>query len=294
VIFPSAFLAVVVCVFSVAPLRAQIPDEVEVRKVATGLRYPAGLAWSREGYVVVADPLKREIYRLDPNLPPKPTGQNSNAAQGLAYDSQSRLYICEPTARKLVRMDKRGTFETVTESFEGKKLNAPSDVAVRRDGNVYFTDPAFAGAIDHRELTFNGVFHVSSKGETEAVARWQTRPNGVALGADGKTLFVSDADRHVVVAFDLDARGNASNPRDLIRAIAGVPAGLRVDAAGRLFVAAQGVAVYTPAGKLIRTLLASERVIACSFGDADLESLYVSTLKTVYRVRVGVKGALQY
>ena len=290
-VFAALFVLGGLCCF---PIHGQIPEEVEVRKVATGLRFPDGLAWSRDGFLAIADVLKREIYRLDPDQQPKPTQQDANGAQGLAYDTQSRLYICEAETRKLVRLDKRGKVETLAESFEGKKLNSPNDVTVRRDGNVYFTDPAFASAIDRRELSFNGVYRVSPKGELEAIARWQTRPNGVALSADGKTLFVTDADRHAVVAFDLDSKGMATNQRDFVKGIVGVPAGLRLDAAGRLFVGAQGLAIYTPAGKLLRTLLSSERVTNCTFGDTDLESLYIATPKNVYRVRIGVKGALQY
>jgi gluconolactonase len=272
----------------------QIPDEVEVTRVASGLRYPVGLAWSRDGFLVIADGLKREIYRLDTDQRAKPTHQDTNGAQGLAYDAQSRLYICEADTRRLIRLDKRGNIETVAASFEGKKLNSPSDVTVRHDGHAYFTDPAFAGAIDRRELSFNGVFHVNPKGEIEAVARWETRPNGIALSADGKKMFVSDADRHAVVQFDLDSRGAATNQRDFITSIQGVPGGLRLDLAGHIYVSAQGLAIYSADGKLMRTLMESQRVINCTFGGADLESLFAATPKDVYRVRIGLKGALQY
>ncbi len=275
-------------------LVAQIPVEVDVSRVAAGMRYPAGLAWSRDGFLVIADNERREIYRLDPNQRPKPTGQDKNAVQGVAYDSQSHLYICETATRRLIRMDKKGTMETVAASFEGKKLNAPSDVVVRRDGQVYFTDPAFAGAIDHRELSFNGIFHVNPKGEIEAIARWQTRPNGVALSADGKKLYVTDADRHAVVEFELDSKGSTTGSHDFITGIRGVPAGLRLDVAGRLYVGANGLAIYTAEGKLLRTLMDPQRIINCTFGGPDLESLYVSTPKDVYRVQLGIKGALQY
>jgi len=288
---PSIALA---AALGLVPLLGQISDEIEVTRVASGLRYPVGLAWSHDGFLVIADGLKREIYRLDADQRAKPTHQDTNGAQGLAYDAQSRLYICEQDTRRLVRLDKHGNFETVAASFEGKKLNSPNDVAVRRDGQAYFTDPAFASAIDRRELGFNGVFHVGPKGEIEAVARWLTRPNGVALSGDGKKLFVSDADRHAVVEFDLDSKGVATNQRDFITGIQGVPAGLRLDVAGRLYVSAQGVAIYTAEGKLMRTIVESQRVISCTFGGPDLESLFVSTPKDVYRVRIGVKGALQY
>lgn len=272
----------------------QIPDEVEVTRVVSGLRYPVGLAWSHDGFLVIADGLKREIYRLDTDQRAKPTHQDTNGAQGLAYDTQSRLYICEADTRRLVRLDKRGNIETVAAGFEGKKLNSPSEVTVRHDGHTYFTDPAFAGAIDRRELSFNGVFHVNPKGEIEAVARWETRPNGIALSADGKRLLVSDADRHAVVQFDLDSKGVPTNQRDFIIGIHGVPGGIRLDVSGHVYVSAQGVAIYSAEGKLMRTLVDSQRVINCTFGGADLESLFVATPKDLYRVRAGVKGALQY
>jgi gluconolactonase len=272
----------------------EISEKVEVVRVVSGLRFPAGLAWSRDGYLVIADTLRRDIYRLDPDQRAKPTRQDTNGPQGLAYDTQARLYICETTTRKVVRLDKRGKFETVAEAFEGKKLNSPADVTVRHDGHAYFTDPAFAGAIDKRELSFNGVFHVNTKGQTEAVARWQTRPNGVALSGDGRKLYVTDADRHAVVAFDLDSKGTASNQRDFITKIPGVPSGLCFDSSGHLFVSAQGLAVYTPDGAPFRTLLGSERTIGCAFGGTDVGLLFVSTLKNIYRLALGVKGALQY
>ncbi|HVW11923.1 MAG TPA: SMP-30/gluconolactonase/LRE family protein [Bryobacteraceae bacterium] len=276
------------------PLFSQIPAEVPVSTVAGGLRFPAGLAWSRDGFLIVADSEKREIYRVDRNQRPRPTHQDANGVQGLAYDSDGRLYMCETSARKLVRMDKRGKMETIASTFAGKKFNGPNEVVVRRDGQVYFTDPAFAGAIDQRELDFNGVFHAKPGGEVEALARWKTRPNGVALSGDGKKLFVSDADRHAIVQFDLDSRGGATGSRDFITGIHGVPAGLRLDTTGRLFVAALGLAIYSPDGKLIRNLLDSRRVLNCAFGGPDLDLLYVATPREVLEVKIGVKGALQY
>jgi gluconolactonase len=96
------------------------------------------------------------------------------------------------------------------------------------------------------------------------------------------------------VAFDLDRAGAAGNQRDAIRNVAGVPGGLRTDVDGRIYVAAKGVAVYSPEGKLQRTLMGGENTSNCAFGELDLESLFVSARGSVYRVKLGVKGALQY
>ena len=275
-------------------LQAQDWDNIQAERVATGLQYADGMTWARAGFLVFGDVVRNRVYRLDPGVPPKPTPASEGGAQGFAYDSQARLYMCELVNRRLVRMDTRGKTETLAESFQGKKLNSPNDVVVRKDGNVYFTDPAFGSAIDQRELDFNGIFHVSPKGEVDIVAKWQTRPNGITISNDGKTLFVTDSDRHAVVAFDLDGRGGASNQRDIVPKIDGVPGGIRADVNGRLYVAAKGLAIYSHDGKLVHTLLPGEIITNCAFGDNDFETLYASGRKAIYKIRLGVKGALQY
>jgi gluconolactonase len=272
----------------------QLFENIQAERVASGLLYVDGMVWAREGFLVFSDVAKKTIYRLDPGVPPKPTEEDTNGSQGLAYDTQARLYVCEPATRRLVRMDRKGKLEALADAYQGKKLNAPNDVIVRKDGHIYFTDPAFGSAIDTRELDFNGVFHLTPKGELDTVAEWKTRPNGIALTADGKTLYTGDADRHALVAFDLDGRGAASNPRDFIKNIEGVPNGIRTDMTGRLYICANGLQVYSPDGKLQQTMLGKEILTNCAFGDNDFETLYVSGRKAIYKIRLGVKGALQY
>jgi gluconolactonase len=194
----------------------------------------------------------------------------------------------------VTRYDLKGVLEPLAEGYQGKKFNAPNDIVVRKDGHVYFTDPAFGSANDRRELDFYGIWHISPKGELDVVAKWKTRPNGIALTADGKVLYVGDSDRHAVAAFDLDRAGIAGNQRDAIRNVAGVPGGIKTDVEGRIYVAAKGVAVYSPDGKLQRTLMGSENTSNCTFGEGDLESLFISARDSVFRVKLGVKGALQY
>jgi gluconolactonase len=165
---------------------------------------------------------------------------------------------------------------------------------VRKDGNVYFTDPAFGNQQDSHELDFHGVFRVTPKGVVEAIARWDTRPNGIALSQDGRTLYVSNADTQTVHVFDLDRAGEASNGRVAIAKIAGVPAGVRVDDDGNIYVAAEQVFIYSPAGELLRTLRLPETPSNLAWGDPDFGTLYVTARTSVYRIRLGVKGAVPY
>jgi gluconolactonase len=270
------------------------PPRYEAEKVAANLQFVDGLVWSRSGFLAVADVRQRKIFRLDSDPHPKVLRDNDGGASGLAYDLQGRLHICESETRRVTRLDLNGKLETLAENWQGRKFNAPNDIVVRRDGHVYFTDPAFGSANDRRDLDFYGLWHISPKGDLDAVARWQTRPNGVAVSAYGKVLFVCDSDRHAVVAFDLDRAGAAGNQRDVIKNVAGVPGGIRTDVDGHFYVAAKGVAVYSADGKLLRTLLESENASNCAFGEGDLESLFIAARGNIYRVKLGVKGALQY
>jgi gluconolactonase len=183
--------------------------------------------------------------------------------------------------------------EVVADKFEGKRFNAPNDIVVSHSGSVYFTDPAFGWQSDNRELDFYGIYHVAPKGGVKLVAKWQSRPNGIALSPNGKVLYVSNSDERSVRAYDVDKNGDASNERVLVAKVDGIPGGIRVDEKGNLFVAAKGIAIYSPAGKLIHTITTHANPSNCAFGETDLKSLMITERGSLFRARMEVKGATQ-
>ena len=97
-----------------------------------------------------------------------------------------------------------------------------------------------------------------------------------------------------IIAYDLDANGNPSNQRVFISGIDGGPDGLRVAASGNVYIAARGIAIYSPGGKLIQTIELPETPANCSFGGRDLQTLFITARTSVYRVRIAEKGSLLY
>jgi gluconolactonase len=269
---------------------AQDFTDVRMDKVATGYAFAEGPAWSPMGFLIFGDIPNNKLLQFTPGEPASVFRENSNGATGNRFDAQGRLYTCESHSRRVTRTDKKGKVEVLAERWQGKRLNAPNDLAVRKEGDVYFTDPAFGNQQDARELDFFGVYHISRKGELEVIAKPKGRPNGIALAPDGRTLYVSNSDERNVRAYDLDKSGAASSERILISGIAGVPDGICVDEKGDLYVAANQIEVFSAQGKQIGMIATEETPSNCAFGDPDFGSLYITARTSVYRVRLDVKG----
>jgi gluconolactonase len=272
----------------------QIPDEFKIERVASKLTYADSPLWAHESFLLYSDPPTNRIYKLAHGGEPSIFREDSHGAMGMTYDAMGRLYVCETHTRRVTRTDKKGQVEVLAQAWQGKKLNAPNDIVVRKDGQVYFTDPAFGNQTDSRELDFYGVYHVTPKGELTLAAKWATRPNGIALSPNGKTLYVTDSDERTVRAYDLEKDGSATNERTLISGIEGIPDGIRTDEKGNLYVAAREIYVYNGAGKQISHINLGETPSNLAWGDNDFGTLYVSARTSVYRIRLDTKGSVQY
>ena len=280
--------------FLLAPAFPQSFDNVTVDRIATGLVFAEGPVWSRDGYLVFSDVPENKLLQFKVGQKPALLRGNSNGAMGNAFDAQGRLYTCETHARRVTRTDKKGKVDVLVERYEGKRFNAPNDIVVRKDGQVYFTDPAFGNQEDSRELDFFGVYHVSPRGEVELVAKPAGRPNGIALSPNGRVLYVANSDERNIRAYDLDGKGSASNERVLVSGIVGIPDGMRTDEKGNLYLAAKDILVYTPDGKALGSVNLAETPSNLAFGEDDFQTLFVTARTSVYRIRLDVKGSVQY
>ncbi|MFB3825726.1 MAG: SMP-30/gluconolactonase/LRE family protein [Bryobacteraceae bacterium] len=282
-------LAALACALAAAPLpdgrgAGNPASRYAIDKIASGFRFTEGPAWSRDGYLVFSDVPSGRILRLAPGQPAAILHEGLAGPSGNAFDPQGRLNTCETRGRRVVRAGRKEP-EVLAAAFEGKRLNAPNDLAIRKDGHIYFTDPAFGSQSDTRELDFYGVYHLTPRRELKLVARPAGRPNGIAISPDGRTLYVANSDEHNIRAYDLDGKGDASGERVLVSGIPGVPGGLRVDEKGNLWLAAKGVAEYSPQGKLLREIELAEAPSNLAFGDGDLKTIYVTARTSVYRIR---------
>jgi len=227
-------------------------------------------------------------------------------SNGLTINKDGHLVLCQHGDRRLSTMDlaKKGEFKTLADKFEGKRLNSPNDLAFHTNGDLYFTDPPYGlpklMEDPNKELKFQGVYRLKPNGDLTLLTDEMTRPNGIALSPDRKTLYVanSDPEKAYWKKFPVKDDGTVGKGEILFDATdwvkqkkPGLPDGLKVDKDGNLWATGPGgVLVLSPAGKLLGLLATGVPTANCGWGD-DGSTLYITADKNLVRVKTLTKGA---
>ncbi|MCA9058081.1 MAG: SMP-30/gluconolactonase/LRE family protein, partial [Planctomycetaceae bacterium] len=104
-------------------------------------------------------------------------------SNGLALDAVGQLVSCEHGDRRISLLTKGGGKLTLADRWEGKRFNSPNDLAIRANGDIFFTDPIY-GLPGHaedprREIDFCGVYRLQPDGTVTVQSREISRPNGI-------------------------------------------------------------------------------------------------------------------
>ncbi len=265
-----------------------------VEKVAGGVEFTEGPAWfATTGKLYFTDIPNSRIHELTPPSSVSVFREPSGQANGLGIDQNGLLIACEHQGRRVSRTESGGSVVSVAATYQGKKLNSPNDLIVKKDGTLYFTDPPYGG--NPSELGFQGVFRVDPGGVLHLVSDDMSRPNGIALSPDEKVLYVTESEKNYLRSYAVGADGIPSAPKKLVDTSA-TPDGMAVNVQGDLFVATQaGVEVFRPDGTKHGTIPVEvggvkEQPSNCTFGGSDGRTLYVTARKSLYRVTLGVAG----
>jgi gluconolactonase len=226
----------------------------------------------------------------------------SNKVNGTTLDGDGRQVVCEHSTSSVVRLEHDGSRTVLATRWDGKELNSPNDVVLRSDGQIYFTDPPYGrwpgfGVERDRELDICGVFRIDGAGELHLEVADFNKPNGLCFSVDESVLYVNDTEELHIRRFAVAADGSLSGGEVVFTMpgpmaySAGVPDGMKLDAAGNLWCTGPGgLWVVAPDGEHLGTVKSEAVVGNISWGDDDFQTLYLCTSDTVHTVRTTVAG----
>ena len=300
-----AFLAL--ALLSITSLRAAdqpaslIEPGAEVKKLAGDMKFTEGPAWFPATKTLVFSDIpnsKLMQYRDGDGLSVFRTSESSN---GNILDLDGRLITCQHAGRNLVRTETDGSITMLADRFDGKKFNSPNDVAVRSDGTLWFTDPAW-GLTGPGELPGCYVYKFDPRTKTvEAVIKDLAMPNGINFSPDESRLYVADTG------------GNKKNPDAATHGLKGTincyevsqegvlgkklfvidhgSDGMAVDVKGNLHTTNGTLKIHDVDGKLVEEVKLPEGPANCTFGGDDMKTLFITAKTSLYSIRTKNPGA---
>ena len=276
----------------------QIVESSPAECLATGFVFTEGPLWHPEGYWLFVD-VRREpgaIFKLAPGGETEIYREPSNGSNGLTWDLQGRLVMCEGDGRRMSRREHDGTITSLAEQWDGKRLNRPNDVVCRSDGSIYFTNPGGRVPAEEREIDFSGVHRIAQDGTVTAVITDTEYPNGLAFSPDESVLYVTNTRESMyIAAYDMAADGTASNRRIFADMSSdepdGVPDGMKVDSEGNVYSTGPGGCwVFDSNGTHLGIIRLPEIPANCAWGGPDNLTMFFTARTSVYTLRMKVPG----
>lgn len=300
---------------------ALVQPNTSLVRLWTGALWAEGPAWSAQGrYLVWSDiPNNRQLRWIEDEGRVSTFRNPSNNSNGNTFDPQGRQLSCEHLTRRVVRHEHDGSITVIADAYQGKRLNSPNDVAIHRDGGIWFTDPPYGGQLYEgatftRELPTN-VYRVDPRGRIDMVISEEQvpDPNGLTFSPDFKRLYVASTGKGPgdtgpggkgeVYAFDVGADNRPSNRQlftdCMIDDVKCGPDGLRCDVAGNVWVSSNagralgysGVTVWSPAGTLLGRIRLPEVCGNLTFGGPKRNRLFMAASQSIYALYVATQGA---
>lgn len=287
--------------------RNLIDEQAPVRQLGSGFTFTEGPIWHPvEHYLLFSDMPADVRRRWDERDGVQEVMRPSNKGNGMTYDAELNLLVCEHATSSVARFRPDGRREVLASHFEGKELNSPNDLCMRSDGSIYFTDPWYGrmpgfGVERPRELGWQGVFRIPPGqlgGDPQLLVERYTfsQPNGLCFSPDESLLYINDTEQANIRVFEVRSDGSLTSGRIFASGIKdslkpGVPDGMKCDAEGNIWVTAPGgLWVYSPSGQLLGRVEVPEMAANLHWGGPDWRTLFIAASTSIYAVDTRVGG----
>jgi gluconolactonase len=275
----------IIALYSQSP----VPQDAELVKIAEGFQFVEGPVWVDGVGLLFSDIPANKIYKWTAEGGAVTYLSPSGSSNGLALDLQGRLLLAQHGNRRIARIEENGTETALAEYYNGKRLNSPNDLAVKSDGSIFFTDPAYGISPGQEELDFSGIYRISPSGVLQLLDSTVSWPNGIAFTPDETKLYVGDSEAGIIYVYDVvDDTLIANRQQFAFMSASGGTDGMKTDEEGYLFSAGPfGIRVYAADGTILDTIEVPGQTTNCNWGDDDRQTLYITSGTAVYKIRIG-------
>ncbi|MGV8878612.1 MAG: SMP-30/gluconolactonase/LRE family protein [Sphingobacteriaceae bacterium] len=286
-------------------LDAIIKKDAKLEVIATGFKWVEGPVWVESlKMLLFSEVFTNRIYKWTAKKgvtlylePAGFTGVGTRGGElgsnGLAIDDKGNLVLCQHGDRSVVRMDApldkpKSTFKTLAKQYNGKKFDSPNDLAIKSNGDIYFTDPPYGlekGTADPtKEALCQGVYKISPNGVVTLLTDTITRPNGIAFFPDEKSLIIanSDPEKPYLYIYDVDEKKGLTNGRifhDASNAFQKenrTPDGIKIDGDGNVFAPGPGgIWIINKKGLVLGRIKVNVTTSNCAFAN-NYKTLFIT------------------
>ncbi len=296
-------------------LDAIIPPNAKIEKIASGLTWAEGPLWVDQYQMLLCSDVKMDrIYRwtekeglsifIEPSgFTGKRTDSREKGSNGLTLNPKGELVMCQHGNRQIAKLEADwenpiSQFQPIVDNYRGKKFNSPNDLIYDTKGNLYFTDPPFGLSEammndPKKELGFQGIFKYDTSGTLKLMTQTVSRPNGLALSNDEKTMYVANTDENNAVWYAFEVKEDTLvNEKIIYDATAligeevGFPDGVKVDGLGNIFTAGPGgIWIFSKDHQLLGKIKPNLWASNCNF-NKDYSTLYITADDFLLRVKL--------
>jgi gluconolactonase len=289
--------------------------EAKPEIIAQGYVWSEGPLWlPSEKKLIWSDVPQNTIFQWQENMDAEvylqPSGYTAAVmrdgeagSNGLLLDGEGNLILCQHGDRRVARMMSKtnqptARYQTIADSYEGKRFNSPNDAAYGPDGHLFFTDPPYGLKMQMKdpakEIPYQGIYRISPGGEVLLMSKTLSRPNGIAFSPDKTKCYVANSDpqQALWMVYDVSDSITLINERvffDATHLVAnhkGLPDGLKVNKEGVIFASGPGgILVFSTEAEHMATISTGEAVSNCALNE-DETVLYMTSDMYIVRLKL--------
>ena len=290
---------------------ALVGKNLKIEEISKGYAWTEGPVWIEEKQMLLFSDIPNnrvmkwtkekgaELYLSPAGYTGTATRGGETGSNGLLLNHKNQLVLCQHGDRRIALMDAsldnpQAKFITLAHTYQGKKLNSPNDAVFHKNGDLYFTDPPYGLEKNMndplKETPYQGVYRLSADGKLTLLLDSISRPNGIALTPDHKSLIIANSHgaKPYWYIYDIKQDGSLSNGRIFQISRSGPTGGggdgFKIDSKGNVFATGPGgIWIMNKTGKVIGKIKIDRTVSNCAFADNE-KTLYVSADKTMLKI----------